>query len=49
MYYACIMYYASQASSLIIYFVWVAAHVDVEGNEVVDQISKQALKHTEIE
>ncbi len=35
--------------SLIKYFVWVAAHVGIEGNEAVDQIAKQALKSSEIE
>lgn len=34
---------------IIVEFLWVPAHVGVEGNEEVDKIVKQALKHTEID
>lgn len=38
-----------QNMGLILKFVWVPAHVGVQGNETVDKLAKQALKHMIVE
>jgi len=34
---------------ILVFFLWVPAHVGVDGNEEVDQLAKEALNHSQIE
>ncbi len=44
----CMVLYKLNAKDLKIRFLWVPAHVGVKGNEEVDKLAKQTLKHNRI-